>query len=254
VTKQHRDLRHVVFLGEIPDLRTIVETPGGLDIGAGVTYAALRPLFTRHWPSFGALLGRLGSVQIRNAGTLGGNIANGSPIGDGMPALMALDATLVLNRGGARRTLPIADYFLAYRQTALQPGEFLERVRIPLDPTLRFATWKVSKRHDQDISAVAAGLAVRLGPGGVVTLARLAYGGMAGVPKRAAAAEAALVGRPWTPDSVTAARAALALDFSPLGDMRASAGYRALVAGNLLIRFHLETTGQAAPAQEGAHG
>jgi xanthine dehydrogenase small subunit len=248
VTKQHRRPDVIVWLGEIEELRRIEETPGRLEIGAGASYAAALPVLARRWPAFGGLVRRLGSAQIRNSGTMGGNVANASPIGDGMPALIALGATLVLNAGGARREIPIEDYFLAYRKTALGRGEFLERIRIPTDGAGWFSTHKVSKRRDQDISAVAAGFRVRV-EAGAVAEARLAYGGMAAVPKRASAAEAALLGRPWTVETVTAAMAALDRDFSPLTDMRASAAYRMLVARNLLMRFYLETTGQAEPLE-----
>ncbi|WP_207476277.1 xanthine dehydrogenase small subunit [Arenibaculum pallidiluteum] len=244
VTKQHRRPDPVVWLGDVAELRRIAQEPDRIVLGAGVSYAAALPVLASRWPAFGALVRRLGSAQIRNSGTIGGNIANASPIGDGMPALIALGARLILNRAGLRRTIPIEDYFLGYRRTALLPGEFLEAVEVPSVPGGTFATYKVSKRRDQDISAVAAGFSVTLEEG-VVTEARLAFGGMAEIPKRAAGAEAALVGRPWTLETVAAAMEALGTDFAPLNDMRASAAYRILVARNLLMRFHLESTGQA---------
>jgi xanthine dehydrogenase small subunit len=182
---------------------------------------------------------RIGSVQVRNSGTLGGNIANGSPIGDMPPALIALDATLVLRRGEVQRVLPIADFFLAYRRTALQLGEFVERIDVPLLPEdAVFGVYKISKRADQDISAVCGAFRVRV-QAGVVTEARIAFGGMAGIPARAAQAERALVGRVWSETSVRAAMAAMAGDFTPLSDMRASAAYRSVVARNLLLKLWL---------------
>jgi xanthine dehydrogenase small subunit len=243
VTKLHRRLATVISINDVAELRTIVETRTELDIGAGVTYARLLPLFER-WPSFGELLRRLGSAQIRNSGTMGGNIANGSPIGDSMPALIALRTTLVLNRGGVRREIALEDFFLGYRKTALQPGEFLERFRVTVDPAWRFVTYKVSKRFDQDISAVAVGIGYALRDG-VVSDIRIAFGGMAAIPKRATTAENALRGQAWSLASVTAAAALLDRDFKPLTDMRASSDYRMQVARNLLIRCYRESAGEA---------
>jgi xanthine dehydrogenase small subunit len=235
VTKQNRKIEPVLLDG-VEELGGIVESDGEIDLGAGVTYTEALPVLTKHWPSFGELLRRLGSVQVRNSGTIGGNIANASPIGDTMPALIALGTRLVLRRQGVRREMPLDAFFLGYRKTALQPGELIERIRIPVDPAWRFGTWKVSKRRDQDISAVAAGCAVRL-EGGRVAEARLAYGGMAAVPKRAAGAEAALAGKSWSRATLDEAMVALDREFAPLDDMRGSAAYRRLVAKNLLRRF-----------------
>ena len=243
VTKDHRRLKTVISLNHAPELRNISEVDGRIEIGAGATFSALLPLFERHWPSFGALLRRLGSVQIRNAGTMGGNIANGSPIGDSMPALIALGATLVLNHGGNRREIALQDFFLDYRKTALQPGEFVERIRIAPDPALKFAAYKISKRHDQDISAVMAGIGLTLRDD-VVADIRIAFGGMAAIPKRAARVEAALHGKPWTLAAATQAAARLGEDFAPLSDMRASSEYRLTVARNLLTRFYRESIGE----------
>jgi xanthine dehydrogenase small subunit len=235
VTKSNQRLRPI-FLGVVEELQTIRESDGALELGGGVTYAAALPHIERHWPSFGELIRRLGSEPIRNSGTIGGNIANASPIGDTPPALLALGATLVLRRAGTNRELPLDEFFLAYRKTALLPGEIIERIRIPIDPKFTFATWKISKRRDQDISAVVGGFAVKLAEGRVAE-ARLAYGGMAATPKRAAAAEAALLGKSWCEETIRAAMNALARDFRPIDDMRASSRYRLLVAQNLLLRF-----------------
>jgi xanthine dehydrogenase small subunit len=253
VTKQHRRLDPVVFVGEVADLATIVEGPDAIDVGAGASWTDVMPVLARHWPSLGELLRRFASVQIRNTGTLGGNVANGSPIGDGMPALIALGATLVFNRGGERREIAIEDHYLAYRRTTLRSGEFLERVRIPLPrPDQTFVTYKVSKRFDQDISAVCAAFRLTRGPDGTVTDFRAGYGGMAAIPFRARGVEAAVVGRPWGLDAVTAAMAAAQAEMSPIDDMRASAAYRRTVARNLLLRFHHETRGHV--ARVASHG
>jgi xanthine dehydrogenase small subunit len=249
VAKEHRDLPLLVSVAEVPELREIRETPTHLELGAAVTYTdALGPLSALH-PALGPLVRRIASTQIRNAGTVGGNIANASPIGDTPPALLALDATLVLRRGAARRELPLTQFFLGYRKTALQPGELLERIRIPRPaPGTRFAVYKISKRFEQDISAVCGAFALKL-EGGRVQEARVAYGGMAAVPLRVAAAEAALAGKPLGEAAIEAAAAAVEAGLSPITDMRASAAYRRLVAGNLLRRFWLEASGAPGPVQ-----
>ncbi|MEM9637099.1 MAG: FAD binding domain-containing protein, partial [Pseudomonadota bacterium] len=199
--------------------------------------AAMAPLH----PSFAELIRRYGSVQVRNAATIGGNIANGSPIGDGSPALIALGATLHLRQGQTRRSLPLEQYFLDYGKQDRRPGEFVEAISIPTQPD-RLRCYKLSKRFDQDISAVCGCLSVTI-ENGVASAARLAFGGMAGIPKRAAAAEAILIGAPWQETSVRAAMQALSEDFRPLSDMRASADYRMQTAQNMLLRYFYEDQG-----------
>jgi len=243
LTKEHRELDVVVSVNGVAELREIEEGDSHLEIGAAATYADVHAVLAAHHPDLGELVRRIGSTQIRNVGTIGGNLANASPIADMAPALLALDASVVLRRGGERRELPLHAFFVGYRKTALRPGELLERVRIPRGaPGRLFRAYKVSKRFDQDISAVCGAFSVEL-EGGRVREARVAYGGMAAVPTRARAAEAALVGRPWTEATVEAAGAALDADLTPISDMRASAPYRRLVAANLLRKFHVETAG-----------
>jgi len=237
VTKQHRDLEALIYVGNVRGLDAASESATHIEIGAAAPYTDAMDAVAAAYPDFGELLRRLGSVQIRNAGTMGGNVANASPIGDTPPLLLALGASVVLRKGTARRELPLDDFFLDYRKTALASGEFLARIRIPKPrPGLRFGAYKISKRFDQDISAVCAAFALEV-KDGVVRTARIAMGGMAAMPKRASACEAALIGRPWNEATVTAAAAALARDFAPISDMRASARYRAAVARNLLWRF-----------------
>ncbi len=241
VTKQHRHLETVIAVERVAELDRVAERDGVLEIGAGATYEAAEAALVRHWPSLRPLLLRLGSRQIRNRGTIGGNVANASPIGDMPPALIALDATLVLRGGAGARRLPAEAFFLGYRRTALAPGEFLERIEIPLPaPGAMFATYKVSKRFEQDISAVCGAYRLTLAEGRVRDI-RIAYGGMAAIPKRATATEQSLLGRPWDRASVAAAMAALDAELSPIDDMRASAAYRRLVARNLLLRLLLES-------------
>ena len=243
VTKQHRSLGDVIYVGNVADLQDVTVGGGDIDVGAAVSLTdAFAPL-EQHYPELREMFRRFASPPIRNAGTLAGNVANGSPIGDSMPPLIALGARVVLRRGSARRELPLEDLYLAYQKTALQPGEFVERVRVPVRrPALQFATYKISKRFDQDISAVCAAFAIAV-EGGTIRSARVAFGGMAATPKRAARCEAALAGQAWNEATCERAAAALASDFTPLTDMRASAGYRSTVAQNLLRKFHLETSG-----------
>jgi xanthine dehydrogenase small subunit len=247
VTKKLQVLQVVISLNRVAELRRLTDTDAALEIGAGVRYSDAFAALASLSPDLGEVLRRLGSVQVRNAGTIGGNIANGSPIGDSPPPLIALGARIVLNKGGARRTLALEDFFLAYGRQDRAPGEFVEKIILPKPaPDVIFHTYKLSKRFDQDISAVCAAIALTL-EGGVARNVRIAFGGMAATPKRAAAAEAVLEGQPWNEASVEKAMAALEADFTPLSDMRASAAYRMLGAKNLLRRAFLESTPQAPP-------
>jgi xanthine dehydrogenase small subunit len=244
VTKQHQTLDTVIYLGGVEELDRIAVSDTHLEIGAAAVYAEAEAALATRYPDFGELLRRLGSVQVRNLGTIGGNIANASPIGDTPPALIALDASLMLRQGGAWRELPLDEFFLDYRKTALRRGEFIERVRVPLpQPDRRFGAYKVSKRFDQDIAAVCGAFSLMLERGRVADI-RLCYGGMAATPKRAQACERALIGRPWTEATVASALPVLDDCYAPLSDMRASAAYRRLVARNLLRKFQLETAGR----------
>jgi xanthine dehydrogenase small subunit len=243
VTKMLRDLAPVAFLNGIRDLQQIERQGGQLHIGAGVTINALRQAVAGAMPSFAEMLRRYASEQVRNAATIGGNIANGSPIGDGPPALIALGAVLHLRRGDQMRSLPLENFFLDYRKQDRLPGEFVAGVSMPeTAPALR--CYKLSKRFDQDISAVCGCFNVTVADGRV-TAARIAFGGMAGIPKRAAAVEAALIGQPWTEATIAAARTEFARDFQPMTDMRASAAYRLTTAENLLTRYFHDLAGVA---------
>ena len=243
VTKALRDLAPVAFLGGCEDLKTISEDASGMHVGAMVSLTELHAAIAPRHPSFAEMLRRFASTQVRNAATIGGNIANGSPIGDAPPALIALGAQLHLRKRDTRRTIPLESFFLDYGKQDRAPGEFVEGITIPDQPD-RLRCYKLSKRFDQDISAVCGCLSITV-ENGTVTEAKLAYGGMAGIPKRATHAEAALVGQPWTEDSVRAAMAAYAADFTPLTDMRASAEYRLETAANMLLRYFHEDQGVA---------
>jgi xanthine dehydrogenase small subunit len=240
VTKQHRNLDPVISLAEVADLQTIRETDTDIVIGAGVTYAQLLPVIVPLWPDFAEILRRLGSAQIRNVATIGGNIANGSPIGDGTPCLITLGARIVLRQGDARREIALQDFFLGYGKQDRRPGEFVETVLLPKPKVgWDFRAYKISKRFDQDISALLGAFHLRI-EGGRVADIQIAFGGMAAIPKRALAVEAALRGQPWVAAQIETAAKLFAQDYQPIGDMRASAAYRNKVAANLLKKCFIE--------------
>jgi xanthine dehydrogenase small subunit len=247
VTKQLRDLPPMIYIGDVAELRGIREEGNAVEIGAAVSLADGYGALVERYPMLAEMAERFGSPPVRHSGTLVGNIANGSPIGDSMPILIALGASVMLLRGERRRAIPLEELYLAYRKTALEPGEFVTAVRVPLPaPGRLVATYKVSKRIDQDISAVCAAFALEVRDGTVID-ARIAYGGMAAIPKRARHLEAALAGKAWSLASVAAAMPLLAKDFQPLSDMRASAAYRERAAANLLKRCYLEHSATGAP-------
>ena len=251
VNKQFRDLGELIYIGAVDELRDIrredLDGKPGLWIGAAASLEAAWAALTEAAPPLRELWLRFASPPVRHAGTLGGNIANGSPIGDGAPALIALGADIVLRRGAAQRRMRLQDFYLDYMKNALLSGEFVEALHLPL-PNLqqtRLRAYKISKRYDSDISAVCAVLSLRLDTAGLVSEVRFVFGGMAAIVKRAAGAEAAVLGQPWNEATMTAAAIALCQDFKPMSDLRASATYRMKVAQNLLKRFWLETREQA---------
>jgi xanthine dehydrogenase small subunit len=254
ITKQLRDLKRVIWLGRVADLDGVSEcADGALSIGAGVTLADSMPPLGAIHADLSELLRRFGSKQVRASGTVGGNIANGSPIGDLAPALIALGGRVVLRKGARTRVLPLEDFFLAYGKQDREPGEFVVAVEAPrLASHQRYRAFKVSKRFDEDISAVM--LAARFDlDGRKIANARVACGGMAATPKRAAKAERALVGASLDePATWQFARKAVDEDFTPLTDMRATAAYRKTVAANLLEKTLLEISGGSAPSRIGA--
>lgn len=248
LTKGLRDLPQVAFLSHCKDLAQIAHSDQGHVIGAGVTIARLRAWAEGPHPALAALLRRFASEQVRQVATIGGNIANGSPIGDAPPALIAMDASLTLRRGAARRTLPLEAFFLEYGRQDRLPGEFIESITLPeAAPDLR--CYKLSKRFDQDISAVCGCFNITLSGSKIETL-RVAFGGMAGTPKRALSFEAALIGQPFTEGAIAAALPALAQDFTPLSDLRASAAYRMNAAQAMALRYVRERLGTATSLHE----
>ncbi|WP_170787397.1 xanthine dehydrogenase small subunit [Ruegeria lacuscaerulensis] len=242
ITKQLRDLDPVIFLSRCDDLKNIAITNDEVHIGAMVDMNRMCDTLTDLHPSYAEMIRRYASVQVRHAATVGGNIANGSPIGDNPPALIALGATLHLRRGDTRRQIPLEDFFIDYGKQDRAPGEFVEAVSFPRQPD-RLKTYKLSKRFDQDISAVCGCFNITV-THDTVTRARIAFGGMAGTPKRATHVEAALIGKPWTAATIQAALPAFADDYQPLTDMRASATYRLETAKAMLERYFLEDQGE----------
>ncbi|MEM1104731.1 MAG: xanthine dehydrogenase small subunit, partial [Pseudomonadota bacterium] len=249
VTKQHRHLPVIISINDVEEMRGVDDLGDRLRIGAGVRYTDAMEAIGALYPDFGEMLRRLGSVQVRNSGTMGGNVANGSPIGDSMPALIAAGAEVTLRSEAGARTLPMEEYFIAYGKQDRAPTEFVESVTLakPTE-TRRYAVYKLSKRFDQDISAVCGGFSVEL-DGDRIVSARVAFGGMAATPKRAPACEAAMTGAALSGDWAEAAAKALETDYAPISDMRASSDYRLRSAKNMVRRFALET---AAAAGSGA--
>ena len=245
ITKQLHELPRIVHTGRVASLHEVAEESDRIEIGAAATYAEAEAALRALDPDVGEMLRRLGSKQVRAAGTVGGNIANGSPIGDTPPVLIALGASVELRHRDARRSLALEDFFLDYGRQDRAPGEILTRIRVPrLGQGEHFRCYKISKRFDQDISALLGAFRFRIVRGRVAE-ARIAYGGMAATPKRARRAERAVAGlRLRDPASWPAAAEVLAEDFSPIDDHRASAGYRMRVARSLLVKALTEIAGR----------
>jgi xanthine dehydrogenase small subunit len=249
VSKYFRTLPTVISVEGIPELRRISREATHWSFGAAATLTEIQEATRGGIPVLEKMLRVFASRQIRNRATIGGNLCTASPVGDLAPVLLALGARAVLCGPGGARSLPIDQFFVGYRRTALAPDEVLAAVLVPdLPKGARAASYKVSKRRELDISTVAAGCYVRLDSAGRVAEARFGYGGMAALPRRARAVEDALVGRPWNEASVRAVMPLLETDFRPISDLRGSAWYRSLVAKNLLLGFYLETREHLVPA------
>ncbi|MDB5753488.1 MAG: putative xanthine dehydrogenase small subunit [Ramlibacter sp.] len=243
VTKLHMQFDQVLDLTRVEELRAIGQDAGHLTIGAAVTLTDAFAALVAERPRLRAFANRFAGLPVRNSGTLGGNIANGSPIGDSMPLLIALGATLVLASAHGQRELPLEQFYTGYRKNLLAADEVVAFVRVPRPQAGEFLrAYKISKRYDDDIAAVC--LVINLvRDGDAIAGVRIGAGGVAATPARALQAEAALLGQPWTADAARRAGEALRAQFQPIGDMRASAGYRAEVLGNLMQRFWLESQG-----------
>ncbi len=243
-SKERKKFPVTIHTQNVAELRRIEEDDTSFTFGAAATYTETLPYIEAEYPSFGVLIHRIGSRQIRNVGTIGGNIGNASPIGDTPPCLIALESILKLRGPGGAREIQLEDFFLDYRKTDLAVDEIIESVRVPkLGEGQLFRTYKISKRYDQDISSVIGAFRLTL-EDGVVTAARIAFGGMAATPKRAVGCEAALTGQAWSEDAVRQAAAAIEEDFSPIDDHRASAAYRLRVAANLFVRLFRDVEGK----------
>jgi xanthine dehydrogenase small subunit len=236
----------VVAVDRLPELRTFSVDADVVEIGAALTLSEAErlldgrvPLLDQLWPQFASRL-------IRNGATIGGNLGTGSPIGDAPPALLALEASVVLAGPAGEREVPLESYFTGYRKSVREPGELIRAVRIPLPVAPLAAFHKIAKRRFDDISSVAVAFALDVS-NGVVARAAIGLGGVAATPLRATATEAALVGRPWTADTARDAAAVLRGEGTPIDDHRASAAYRAAMLGQSLLKFHTETA-QEVPA------
>jgi xanthine dehydrogenase small subunit len=254
VTKKFAVIPKLVSLEGLRELKTATEIDGGFRIGSGVTISELEAFTAERLPSVHRMVRYFAARQIKHRGTVGGNLCTASPIGDLPPAFISLGATAVIRGRAGERRVPLEQFFTGYRKTALAPKEILAAIEVPRVPaTARAVSYKVSKRRELDISTVSAALYVDTDAAGVVTTARLAFGGMAATPMRAAGAEAALLGQPWTAETVARAAKAIAADFTPMSDHRGSAAYRSLVAANLLRGFFDETKDVRQPALQPRH-
>ena len=241
VNKLFRPLGDIIYLGNVAELKTIQVDTQHIRIGAGVSLTDAYAIVAKHYPQMSEMWNRFASVPVRNSGTLGGNVANGSPIGDSMPWLIALGAQVHLISLDASRNMPLEQLYVDYMKKSMQAEELIEAISVPLPAAHQyFRTYKLSKRFDSDISAVCAAFSITL-DGSTITSARVAFGGMAATACRATACESALTGADWSQTTLDSAKIALSSDFSPMSDMRASASYRSRTSVNLLQRFFLET-------------
>ncbi|MFZ3139689.1 xanthine dehydrogenase small subunit [Polaromonas sp.] len=245
VTKQQRQFGEILDLTQVEELRHIEDQPGHLLIGAAVTLADAFAALVKGRPQLHNFASRFAGLPVRNSGTLGGNVANGSPIGDSMPLLIALNAEVILMSERGRREMPLEQLYTGYRQTVMAADEVLAWIRVPKPgrphPEL-LRVYKISKRYDDDISAVCLAINLHIEQG-VVARASIGAGGVAATPVRAANTEAFLTGQPWTLDTVRQAMNVLRAEFAPISDMRASSAYRTEVLGKLLERYWLESQG-----------
>jgi xanthine dehydrogenase small subunit len=243
VTKMHMQFAQVLDVTQVAELRRIEHYPHHIAIGAAVTLTDAYAALVADRPQLKNFANRFAGLPVRNSGTLGGNVANGSPIGDSMPLLIALGANVVLMSVRGHREMPLEALYTGYRKNVMAPDEVLAWIKVPkatASETMKI--YKISKRYDDDISAVCLALNLHIA-GGVVKKASIGAGGVAATPARAVKTEAALTGKPWTLATVQAAIATLRAEFQPISDMRASAAYRSTVLGNLLQRYWLESQG-----------
>ena len=241
VTKERKDIENIISLNSIKELKFIKKTKNFVEIGSAVSLYEFQNIIRSYYPDFYNILKRYGSVQIRNVGTLAGNIATASPIGDSLPLLLSLDSLVKIKSSNFIKTIPLNEFFISYRKTKLKKGEFLYSVQIPINKQNYFKAYKISKRFDDDISSVCASFNFLIKKNKILK-ANVAYGGMSEIPKRAKAIEKALTNSTFSEDTFLKAQKLITKDFSPIDDMRASKKYRVDVAKNLIMKFFHEVS------------
>jgi len=240
ITQFLRSFDCLIYIGRIEEMKTVVQMDDELDIGAAASYGSTKDALVALYPDLHELIDRLGSKQIRNQGTIGGNVGNASPIGDMPPVLIALGAKLVLRKGDVSRVIGIENYFVSYKKTSLETSEFIERIIVPKPQADSvFRVYKISKRLEDDISSSCGAFNINI-VAGKVKKATIAFGGMAEIPKRASHCEQALIGKNWTDVTIAEAMDAMDKDFTPISDFRSSATYRLSSSRNLLRRLYLD--------------
>ncbi|MBX9831526.1 MAG: FAD binding domain-containing protein, partial [Burkholderiaceae bacterium] len=250
VTKQHKQYAQILDVTRVAELRQIQQGAQHITIGAAATLTDAFAALTAQWPHLHSFATRFAGLPVRNSGTLGGNVANGSPIGDSMPLLIALRAQVVLASVRGERAMALEDLYTGYRQNLMAPDELLVRIVVPRPSvTEALRAYKISKRFDDDISAVCLVINLDI-EADVVRRASIGAGGVAATPARARQTEAALTGQPWNADTIARAAQALQGEFNPISDMRASGAYRRMVLVSLLQRFWLESQGEEAVSVE----
>ena len=243
VTKKRGEIKKIISLNSIKELHFIKKTRKFIEVGSGVSLYEFQNVIKSYYPDFYNILKRYGSVQIRNVGTLAGNIATASPIGDSLPLLLSLDSKIKIQTLKSIKTIPLTDFFLSYRKTKLKKGEFLYSVEIPINKQNHFKAYKISRRFDDDISSVCASFNFLIKKN-IILKANIAYGGMSAIPKRATIIEKALTNSVFSEDTFSKVKNLIDADFSPIDDMRASKNYRADVAKNLMMKFFYEVSGK----------
>ena len=239
VTKERKDINNIISLNSIKELKFIKERNGNIEVGASISLKEFELFIKKYYPDFNSILKRYGSVQIRNVGTIAGNIATASPIGDTLPLLLSLDAKVILQKISNKTVLPLKNFFVSYRKTKLKKGQFIHSIIIPIFKKNIFKAYKISKRVDDDISSVCASFNLEIINKKIKNV-KIAYGGMAPIPKRAINCEKTLINSSLSKKSFNKAKKKLEKDFAPIDDMRASKDYRMEIAKNLLMKCFLE--------------
>ena len=239
VTKQKKDIKNIIYLNSIDELNYIKEKVNYIEVGATTPLSKFELIIKKYYPDFDRILKRYGSVQIRNVATLAGNIATASPIGDSLPLLLSLNASISIESFNKKMTIPLKDFFIGYRKTKLRKGYFISSIKIPIFKKNIFKAYKISKRIDDDISSVCASFNLEIVNKKIKDI-KIAYGGMAAIPKRAFYCEKMLLNSSFSEDTILKAQKSLEKDFQPIDDMRASKDYRVEIAKNLLTKCFVE--------------